>query len=850
MVKTMIKVLVSFLIFVGLLTAWNPMNANDFNTIVRPFFDQYCVACHGNEKAESELRLDRAPNLVFTDASAKSWWSEIVNVLNSHEMPPESESQPAPDDVAKVVDWITKKIAEAELSRKESAIVLRRLNRNEYKNTIRDLVGIDIDVSGFPLDPSADGFDNNGFALTMSPLLLDIYFDTANKIVDSVIVRGAQPESIRWRFEPESGDDDSNRVRYGENNAIVNGGNNAIEGIFKVLHHDGWDKNLNARDFVLPSAGTYKIRVRAGGHVPDRAAVVATAENILTARFEKQMKEDASREKWHRQQLEQDLEHFKSDRIYNYGPPRLRLTRDLGGQPLMLAEFDIDASKEAPKVYEFTAKFTTEKVGLTLEYAYEIPSVLENFWMQSHDDFARPTAYVDWFEIEGPIYDSWPPSSHKQLLGRLSDGGEFSAEDEVKLVREVLVSFMRRAFRRPIEAAEVDDKLAMYRSAREQSLDIYDAIKLPLVAILCSPHFLYICEPPDSSKTGPRNLTDHELATRLSYFLWSSMPDVELMKLASAGKLSDKATLKKQVDRMIHDRKSDAFVANFAGQWLGLRDVGTNPPAKDLYPHYDRHLETSMVRECEAFFREILHSDASVMNFVRSDFVVINERLARFYGIDGVLGDEFRKVAVDAGSHRGGIVTQAAIHTITSNGTRTSPVKRGTWIMKNLLGINPGLPVANAGDIAPKVPGIDKATVRQRLEIHRTLPQCARCHNKIDPLGFALENFDASGQWRDQEGFGYKGRIEKDDPVIDASSQLLDGTKIDGVAGLQAALMAREDLFLRCLASKLITYAIGRELGVADQPVVNAAAEHVRANHYTLKSLIEFIVQSDLFRKK
>ena len=235
---------------------------------------------------------------------------------------------------------------------------------------------------------------------------------------------------------------------------------------------------------------------------------------------------------------------------------------------------------------------------------------------------------------------------------------------------------------------------------------------------------------------------------------------------------------------------------------------------------------------------------------IRSDFVVINERLARFYGIPDVHGDEFRRVQVPSGIQRGGIVTQASILTTTSNGTRTSPVKRGTWILKTLMGIDPGLPVANAGEISPKVPGIDKATVRQRLEIHRSLAQCARCHNKIDPLGFALENYNAAGEWREQEGFGYKGRIEKNDPKIDATSAMPDGTKIDGVAGLQAAMLAKEDLFLSCLASKLMTYAYGRELGLADQPIVKSAVAQMKQNQYTLRSLIHSIVASEPFTAK
>ena len=328
------------------------------------------------------------------------------------------------------------------------------------------------------------------------------------------------------------------------------------------------------------------------------------------------------------------------------------------------------------------------------------------------------------------------------------------------------------------------------------------------------------------------------------------MPDDKLFDLADTGQLTDPTVIAQQVKRMLNDERSSAFAENFAGQWLSLREVGSNPPASDLYPRYDRHLEVSIVAESKAFFSEILNNDLDLMNFVKSDFVVINERLARYYGIPGVKGNHFRRVAVPNGVHRGGIVTQASVLSVTSNGTRTSPVKRGTWVMKNLLGIDPGLPVANAGDIAPKVPGLDKATVRQRLEIHRSLPQCARCHNKIDPLGFALENFNAAGDWRDQEGFGYKGRIGKNDPAIDASAKMIDGTEFVGVEGLQRVLLQKEDLFLNCLAGKLFTYALGRELGVADQLHVKAAVNHLSTNDRTMKSLIEYVATSEPFLSK
>lgn len=823
---------------------------NTYQSKIAPFLQKHCISCHGNQKQESDLRFDQKIPLRFDESQAKGWWSEIVNVLNSHEMPPESEVQPDPKQVAEIVDWIVEQLSNAERNRKDSSITLRRLNRTEYKNTLRDLLLVDVDISQFPIDPPADGFDNNGKALTVSPMLLELYIDTASRILQESIVTGAQPDSISWRFEPESGNDDSNRVRYGPNNAIVNGGNNPVERGMKVLHHASWDKNLNARDFVLPSAGYYLLRVRAGSKIPDRKEVVASAERILADRRDKQIAENPKGEKWHREQYEADFKHFESDRIYDYGPPRLKIIRDLGGQPTTVAEFDVDASKDAPKVYEFQVKFTTERAGVTVEYAYDLPPVLENFWFQGHDAFARPTAYVDWFEIEGPIYDHWPPSSHIKILGATPLPEGLSSQIEEKRVREILLGLMRRAYRRPLRKGELDEKWKLYEATRKNSESIQEAIKTPLIAILCSPHFLFLEEPLSEKGEGARKLSDHEFAARLSYFLWSSMPDDELMKLATNGRLRDKNTLRAQVDRMLKDSKSSALITNFTGQWLGLRDVGSNPPAKDLYPEYDRHLETSMVRESEAFFEEILRSKSSVLNFIRSDFVVINERLARYYGIDNVRGDQFRKVTIDGKVPRGGVVTQASIHTITSNGTRTSPVKRGTWILKNILGTDPGLPVANAGDIAPKVPGIDKATVRKRLEIHRTLPQCARCHNKIDPLGFALENYNAAGKWRDQEGFGYKGRIDRDDPKIDASSKLPDGTSVDGVRSLQDALLKNESLFLKCLSSKMATYALGRELGVADQKWIGESVGYVQANDYQLQALINFIVESEAFGMK
>lgn len=820
-------------------------DAAGYAKIVTPFFAAYCNKCHTGGKPKGEFATDAKglPN-DFSDLTAKGKWKEVVNVLNSHEMPPKKEEkQPTAKEVAAVVDWVTEQAVRAEVAGREAAVVLRRLNRAEYKNTVRDLLGVDYDVSGFPQDPPAGGFDNNGGALTLSPLHVETYLSAAKQILDRALVEGEQPKAVKWRFDPKPGDADRTRLRLdAKNNPIVNGGRNTAEGDWVVIHHESWDKGVGARDFRVPVAGDYVIRVQAAGRVPGREAVVKSAEAILAKRRDRQTNDNPKGKQYHDAQYERDLVHFKKDRMYDYGSPRLKLTLQLGPQPRTLAEFDADGTPDEPTVHEFTARFTTETAGVGFEYAYSIPRVLENFWMQTGDQFARPEAMIDWFEVEGPVFAAWPPKSHTGILF----DSPHRKSDERRYATEVLAKFMRKAYRRPVTEDEVSAKLKHFDAAKKDGASFMEAIKRPLTAVLVSPHFLYLAEP--SREVG--KLTDHEIATRLSYLVWSSMPDDELMKLADEGKLSDRRERVKQLDRLLNDKKAGAFVSNFAGQWLGLREVGNNPPAPDMYPQYDRHLETSIVKESEAFFREVLMNDLPVAKLVKSDFVVINERLARFYGIDGVKGDEFRKVKVPEGVHRGGIPTQASVLTITSNGTRTSPVKRGTWVMKTLLGIDPGLPVANAGEIAPKVPGIDKATVRKRLEIHRTLDQCARCHNKIDPLGFALENFNAAGEWREQEGFGYKGRIEKNDPKIDASSEMIDGTKIVGVEGLQAAILKNEDLFLSCLAGKVLTYALGRELGLADQPTVKAAVTHMKANGKTLRSLLQFVATCEPFESK
>ena len=825
--------------------------SENFQKVVLPFLNKHCVECHGSVKAKSDFKLDVLKLDSFGEAAGRASWAEVVRVLNSHEMPPEEKPQPDSIEVAKVVDWITEQASFAEQRLRQKSVVMRRMNRIEFRNTIRDLMGIEFDVSGFPEDPTAGGFDNIGSSLSLTPTQLELYLEAARQIVDSAFVDGPRPPKITWRFEADWSNSDAYRAKVDGQNPIVNGGVSPVEQGFKRVHHQSWDRTFNVRDFAMKHPGKYMLRVSAASSVPDRDAVVAFAKKQLDIRFENELKQNPSGRKWMERARDGDLEHFKKDAMYNFGPARMKVIQDLGGQPRTVAELDVPATLEQPKIFEIPLEFTAQKAGITIEYAYDIPSVLENFWLQKMDGFPRPELLLDWMEFEGPINPAWPPESQTRWMPAKLD-----SSTEKEHVEKYISRFVRSAYRRPISKADTEPYQSLYETLRKQGQSPIDAFKSTLVNVLISPHFLFMIEKNNSTVAGgkesdseSRQINDHELAVRLSYFLWSSQPDEELLQRAERGELQQSEALSQQVKRMLQDSKSESLITNFADQWLGLREVGANPPAMDLYPHYDRHLQTSMIEESRATFRTILREGRNAMEFVDTNYVVINERLARFYGIDDVRGDEFRVVPLPPDHPRGGLLTQASMLTITSNGTRTSPVKRGTWVLKNILGSDPGLPVANAGDIAPKVPGIDKATVRQRLEIHRELAQCARCHNKIDPLGLALENFDASGYFREREGFGYKGRIQENDPLIDAKAKLPNGKLINGALELKRSIREEEDAFLRCLTVKMMTYALGRELTLGDQPLVNQVVKEVKAKENRLDELIQLIVQSAAFRR-
>ena len=451
-----------------------------------------------------------------------------------------------------------------------------------------------------------------------------------------------------------------------------------------------------------------------------------------------------------------------------------------------------------------------------------------------------PRLLLESITIEGPIQKEWPSASHQALFF----SGDKRRDDAY--VREIFTHFLPRAYRRPVSNEEIDSVVAVVKKAQTTSkLSFHDAMRVGLQRVLCAPGFLFL-EEPTGKQTKPRPLNDYERASRLSYFLWSTMPDDELLTLAAADKLHSPSAVTTQVRRMLADPKSDQLVKNFAGQWLSVRDYGSIKPAAE-YRDYDPPLEQASQQEPYAFFTEVLNRNLPITSFIDSDFLVINERLARHYGIEGVKGKEFRRVAIRPEHHRGGVLGMAGLMTYLADGTRTLPMRRGSWVLRELLNDPPNNPPPNAGEIQPNTSG-KNLTVRQRLELHRSNDVCASCHSKLDPYGLALENYDAIGAWRKRfNGEGFRG---SNGPVLDVSGAFPDGRKFSTLEEYKAGLMTQQDEFARALSIKMLTYALGRPVGYPDHSLIDSLVDTLKKNDYRIQSLIYAIVASQPFNSK
>ncbi len=753
---------------------------------------QYCITCHNERLRTAGLALDQ-----FDVAHAEAQpdvWEKVVHKLRSRTMPP--ARRPRPDDATydAVATWLEASLDRAAADRPHPGRPwLHRMNRTEYRNAVRDLLAVEADVSALPADDATYGFDNIADALGTSPLLLESYVTTARKIARVAVGSPAIPPITTTYQTPEDLTQDYHLRDFPL----------------------GTRGGLVVKEY-LPVDAEYELRVRL------RRSAVGAIRGI---------------QEEHQLELTIDGERVGLFAIGSEDAYRATVTNR--NNPGQTANKAFTADEHMRVRLPLTAgdhTIVAAFVGKPAALAEQLRKPFLRSYVASSSRTGLPE--VDRLMIAGPFEGARPTETPSRE--RIFSCRPNSDAAEPTCARAILSRLGRFAYRRPLEGTELDPLLAFYDEGRRDG-GFEAGIELALRFLLASPQFIFRleAEPADLAPGEVYPVADLDLASRLSFFLWSSAPDDALLAAAELGQLSDRDELARQVRRMLADPRADALVQNFAGQWLYLRNLDSTNPDPLTFPDFDDNLRRSLRRETELFFASILSEDRSVLDLLTADYTFVNERLARHYGIAGIYGDRFRRVPVTH-AHRRGLLGHGSVLTVTSYATRTSPVLRGKWILENLLGAPPPPP-------PPDVPDLEDTgsaaglSVRERLTQHRANPACAVCHARMDPYGFGLENFDAIGRWRD---------LGADGAAIDAADTLPDGTAFDGPSELRQAILQRPREFVGTLTRKLLTYAVGRGLNYRDAPVIRGIVRQAAAEEYRVSALIAAIVMSDPFRMK
>ena len=749
--------------------------AGDFEDYVQPLLSKHCIACHGQQMQMAELRLDQFQG----EPDALRYpgiWDDVLRMTTLGKMPPPGSPAPTQPELESLAGWIESNRSAMELHRSTQArrVTARRLNREEYNNTVRDLLGIEgRPADAFPVDDSGYGFDNIADVLSISPLLMEKYVTAAGKLARATVwdkPRAAEPT----RFRIQASRDESNSAAIGRISPF------AADGSIRL-------------SFEFPASGFYEF---AFGAI-DR-----------------------------RQRSEEDGRYLPD---MEPPPPRLMTMR-------------LDGSRMATKAVEAAQYFDrSERVTHRIE-----PGSMD-IWvgfidqagdpMDPNTEYSQRKLWVDYLEINGP-FDAEPlplPASHRRLLVCRPDG----EEPWEPCARRIIERLTLRSYRRPPTQPETQSLMRLAARSMRDGESFEGMIQTVLQTVLVSPQFLFRIErsPEQASDQRARELDDFELASRLSYFLWSSMPDDALFEAAAGGSLRSAEALRRQARRMLADPRSSALVENFGGQWLQLRNLMQAQPDAERFPEFDDELRASMLRESELFFDSIVREDRSILDFLDSDFTFVNEALARHYGIGDVSGAELRRIEL-RNEQRGGLLGQASLLTISSYPTRTSPVLRGLWVLENLLGQNPPPPPPDVPELEVQE-GPLVGTLREQLEAHRSNAGCMSCHRVMDAIGFGLENYDATGKWRERDG----------DLPLDTSGTLPGDHFFESPAELRKILVETEaQSFSRTLAKKLLTYSLGRGVDRHDNPAVDEIQRQVVDADYRFSALVEAIVSSEPFR--
>ena len=770
---------------------------------LRAVLDTYCVGCHNQQLRTADLMLD-AMDAANVGGRAEVW-EKVIGKLRMGTMPPPGRPRPARPTSDALVAWLEGELDRAAAARPSPGRTqsFHRLNRTEYGNAIRDLLALEVDVTSLlPADQVTDGFDNIADALSVSPALLDQYLSAARRL--SRLAVGLPPSGPvveTYRVPRRMAQDDriSEEVPFGSRGGVVVHHYFPVDGEYVLRIR----LRREAFGYIMGLGKRHRIDVRldgarlelftVGGESPGRPAPAGYAGSV-----------DGDPEWEH-------YWHHADDRLEVRFPARAGL-RAVG------VSF-VGTLTDPEEILQPVPAHSTLNRGHGVEMPDGSPA-------------------VDAVTIDGPYDVSGPGSTPSR--GRVFVCRPARGADEEGCAREILSTLARRAYRRPVTAGDVDTLLGFYRAGRREGG--FDAgVQYALERILVDPSFLFRIErdPPGVAPGSVYALSGLELASRLSFFLWSSIPDDELLHAAARGALDDPAVLEGQVRRMLADPRAQALVDNFFGQWLQLRDLRSVTPSAALFPGFDDNLRAALMRETELFIESQFRDDRSVPELLSADYSFLNERLARHYGIPNVHGNRFRRVTF-SGPERGGLLGQGSLLTVTSYPNRTSPVLRGKWVLDTLLGAPPPPPPPDVPSLPDRGVGGRPLSGRERLEQHRENPVCATCHSQMDPLGFALENFDAIGAWRDSDG----------GVPIDASGAMPDGASFRGVAGLRTTLLGHREQFVDTVIARLLSYALGRPVEYRDLPAIREVRRDAAPSRYRWSSIVLGIVQSTPFRMR
>ena len=789
---------------------------------LEPMFDQHCYDCHDGDSKKGGLDLTEL-KWKPDDAENLQQWTKVFDKVQRGEMPPKKKDRPTAEVSSSFLKTLHDELHTFSRHKQESEgrVVYRRLNRTEYVNTIDDLLGIDTPLRDLlPEDGTAGGFDNIGAALNLSAVHLERYLQAADLALKEATVTTPKPETKKIRTDYNETWHDWNAPGF-QNGVWTH----SLEGLLAIRWNGGNGPHgeLGAWSPPVPDA-RYRFRIRARAMI-DKEGPNANAND--KKRPDRHIMLKVALADWPRTGLTFGNTYFEMS-------------------PTEFREFEYEARVPQGKTL-WVSPYRT------------VPETPDERAM-----VGGICAVVEWVEIEGPLLEQWPPRGHQLLYGNLplQPANAKVATKDLRVVssqpeddaRRLLSAFLPKVFRRPVTDEEVTEHLALVKEQMQKGRRFDEALRAAYKMALCSSKFLFLQE-----KAGP--LDDHALASRLSYGLWSTAPDDELDALAAQKKLHEPATLRAQTERMLASPKAKHFTQNFLGSWLNLRDIDFTQPDTKLHPEFEQYLQQSMVSETERFFDELLTRNLSVRNIVHSDFAMLNERLAEHYGIAGVKGEQIRKVSLTPGSRRGGFITQGAVLKVSANGTSTSPVVRGAYVLDRILGTPPDPPPKNVAAIEPDIRGA--TTIREQLDKHRNQPACATCHANLDPPGFALENFDVTGRWRTNYRAipdsakdkvvnvpGTDVRFYTQGRPVDPSFIMADGRPFKDVDEFKQLILAQPEQLAHCVTEKLITHFTGAQMQFADREVAEAIVHRAASSDYGLRTLVHEVIQSRVFTHK